>query len=992
VINVAFRAAGSITVNGTISDGFIADSYPNSDSGFLALSPNPSASFSLVAGADTTSANVAATLRGSSASLTLATMQGQTADGMPDGIGPSVVRTGTGDITLAAAGNVVFAEDSGGAAAVYTGGELPASAPPVAYDGPNEYNGAPLMNFGQSGGNVRISAGGSVISAPVGSQDSQTDGQDFGVTGWLLHQGSAGNSNLPVQYGIDYGYFDWNVGALGGGDVSVSAVGNITSLSAAAADSLMLINATPTSLGTPTLFGAGGDLSLRAGVDIGTPQIYVADGVGTVIAGGGLTTTEVYTSPNKQNPVSSPVGAGIALGNSSVSVWVRNSLQVDAIYDPTYVPGVYGAPLAATYLSYGADSAVSLSSTTGTVTLELQSTANSPLGTLLGEGAATNNNGNYTLLPPTLAVQAPQSNILLSATAGAVNLAPSSTGELTLFAGQDILGTVSFAGQYNQEALAGTLPASPANTSIAMSDAFAGTYPTVADLSSADAGGNPIAAFAGVIHVDDPDPVLVTAGRDISYLNLSVPKPAQVVAGRDLVNLGFVGQNVDPTDITLIEAGRDLTTTGQGSATGLELGGPGSFDVLTGRNLNFGLGSGLVTLGDLLNPNLPTSQGADANVMVGYGSGGADISNFLAQIIAKPTSSYNYEQNLIDYVESLNGDSGLTFAAADKDFTQLSTPQQSALIDQVFFDELLASGREANTVPGAGFARGYAAIDALFPDSRSPTAANPSPYSGDLNLTFSQIYTDSGGNISILVPGGSINVGLANPPASIQSKKPSSLGIVAEGAGNIDIYALNDVNVNQSRVFTLGGGNILIWSTLGSIDAGNGSKSSLSVPPPTVTVSKTGTVTLNFGGALAQGSGIRTIQTSPSVPAGDVDLDAPVGTVNAGDAGIGAAGNINIAAQQVIGVSNINFGGTATGVPALVSNLGATLSGASNAAAGTTSSSTNSAQEEAAKQAAAAPIAQAQLSWLDVFVTGLGEDNCKPDDLECLKKQKAAVP
>jgi len=983
VINLAFRAAGSITVNGTISDGFIADSYPNSDTGFLALSPNPSASFSLIAGADTTGANVAATLRGSSAGLNLATMQGQTADGTPDGVGPSVVRTGTGDITLAAAGNIVFAEDAGGSAAVYTGGEIPASAPPVAYGN------TLLMNFGQSGGNVRISAGGSVISTPVGQQDTQTDGQDFGVTGWLLHQGTAGN--LPVQYGIDYGQFDWNVGALGGGDVSVSAGANITSLAAAAADSLMLINATPNSVGTPTLFGAGGDLSLRAGGDIGTPQIYVADGVGTIIAGGGLTTTEDYIGGTKAKPISSPVGAGIALGNSSISVWVRNSLQVDAIYDPTEVSGVYGNPINGNYLSYGADSAVSLSSTTGTVTLELQSQPNSPLGTLLGADAVNASN-TYTLLPPTLDVQALQSEILLSALAGAVNLAPSRTGQLTLFAGQNIVGTTSLAGQYNQELLSGTLPASPANSSITMSDAFAGTYPTVSDLASADAGGNPIVPFAGVIHVDDPYPVLVTAGRDISYLNLSVPKPAQVVAGRDLVNLGFVGQNIAPTDITLIEAGRDLTTTGQGSATGLELGGPGSFDVLADRNLNFGLGAGLVTLGNLLNPNLPTSQGADANVMVGYGSEGADLSNFLSQIIATPTSSYNYEQNLIDYVESLNGDSGLTFAAAEKDFTALSTPQQSALIDQVFFDELLASGREANTVPGAGFTRGYAAIDALFPDSRSPTAANPSPYSGDLSLTFSQIYTDSGGNISILVPGGSINVGLANPPKSVESKPASSLGIVAEGAGNIDIYALNDVNVNQSRVFTLGGGNILIWSTLGSIDAGNGSKSSLSVPPPTVTVSKTGVVTLNFGGALAQGSGIRTIQTSADVPAGDVDLDAPVGTVNAGDAGIGAAGNINIAAQQVIGVSNINFGGTATGVPSEVSNLGATLSGASNAAAGTTNSSTNSAQEEAAKQAAAAPIAQAQLSWLDVFVTGLGEDNCKPDDLECLKKQKAAVP
>ncbi len=528
-----------------------------------------------------------------------------------------------------------------------------------------------------------------------------------------------------------------------------------------------------------------------------------------------------------------------------------------------------------------------------------------------------------------------------------------------------------------------------------MSDAFAGTYATVSDLGSAEANGSATVPFAGDLHVDDPNPALITAGRDIVDLTVSIPKPAQVVAGRDIVNIAYAGQNLSANDITLIDAGRDYDTTGQSSGSGVQLGGPGGLEVVTGRDLNLGFGSGIVTVGDLVNPNLPTSQGANATVMVGYGTEGADLSNFLSQIVAKPVSnanySYDYEQNLVDYIESLNGATGLTFAQAEADFTELSTAQQSGFIDQVFFDELLASGREANSEPGVGFARGYAAIDALFPGSRAPTAANPSPYSGDLTLTSSRIYTDSGGNISILVPGGSVNVGLANPPPAIAAKPASSLGIVAEGAGDVDIYALGDVNVNRSRVFTLGGGNILIWSTLGSIDAGNGSKSSLSVPPPTVTVNNNGDVTLNFGGALATGSGIRTIQVSADVPAGDVDLDAPVGTVNAGDAGIGAAGNINIAAAHVIGVDNINFGGTATGVPSDVSNLGATLSGASSAAAGTTNSSTDAAKEAAAAREAA-PIAQAQLSWLDVFVTGLGEDNCKPDDLECLKKQKAAVP
>ncbi len=34
------------------------------------------------------------------------------------------------------------------------------------------------------------------------------------------------------------------------------------------------------------------------------------------------------------------------------------------------------------------------------------------------------------------------------------------------------------------------------------------------------------------------------------------------------------------------------------------------------------------------------------------------------------------------------------------------------------------------------------------------------------------------------------------------------------------------------------------------------------------------------------------------------------------------------------------------------------------------------------------PLVDAALSLLEVFVTGLGEENCRPDDLECLKRQK----
>ena len=72
-----------------------------------------------------------------------------------------------------------------------------------------------------------------------------------------------------------------------------------------------------------------------------------------------------------------------------------------------------------------------------------------------------------------------------------------------------------------------------------------------------------------------------------------------------------------------------------------------------------------------------------------------------------------------------------------------------------------------------------------------------------------------------------------------------------------------------------------------------------------------------------------------------------VGTINAGDAGIRVSGNINLAAVQVLNASNIQVGGTATGIPVVTApNIGAlttasNTAGATQATVPTTTGSTN---------------------------------------------------
>ena len=1009
VVDLVIRSAGPMTVSGTVSDGFIAGSGAANPT---VLTDLPSASIDLVAGADLTSANSLAVQTGVSAALTL---------------GPkALVRTGSGDLALAAAGDVVLQSNTTGGATVYTGG-VDGAAPMVLGKG----SARQTAYFPTDGGSVTVSAGGNVIGAPF--LDPKLDGGDLSVTGWQVRgtttqtpQGTPAGTTLGV-YGLNFDRFDWNLGALAGGDLTVTAAGAIDNLSAATA------NSSPD--GNTTIQGGGGGLRLTAGGDIGSAQVYIANGVGTLTSGGGLI-------PIVPTSIGTNVGSSIALGDSQVAVWARQGVQVDAIYNPTFIPAsAAGGVTTPQFFTYGADSAVRLSSTDGSVTLELVPTT-SIMGLLLGPNlmeTATDSPGFLTL-PANLTLAAPQKDVVFQLDGAGAILAPSASGQLDLVAGRDILGN---------------------GYEVAMSDSFAGAYPTVSSVVKLQTGellNNGLAGFEGAIHAGDTQPALVTAGRDIDSLGLSIPKAADVNAGRDIVNISYQGQNVSSSDTTLLVAGRDLTYPVQAAGAQISVGGPGAVDIFAGRNVELGTSVGITTTGNLENPNLATPNGADLTLAVGYGAAGADYANFIADVVT-PAAPYQnllvayveavntqtaalalqegkpvdpglthlnrltyaqaqaefatlspaqqavyatfvsdsvanaarYQGQLIAYVEAQTGQQGLSLAQAQAQFANLGLAQQAHAIDTAFFNELLASGRVANSGSGQGFAEGLAAIDALYPYTGLPTAASPGPYAGNLSLISSEIYTLSGGNISILVPGGNIDVGLAFTPAGLIQKPASQLGIVAEGAGNVAVFAQGDVNVNASRIFTLGGGNIQIWSDTGSIDAGNGSKSSLSVPPPQILINKDGSITLDYGASLAAGSGIRTIQTDASVAAGNVDLAAPVGSVNAGDAGIGAAGNINIAAAHVIGVANINFGGSASGVPSDLSGLGASLSGATGAAAGTTNSSTSAVADSAAARETS-PLAQAALSWLDVFVTGLGEENCRQDDIECLKRQKTAAP
>jgi hypothetical protein len=133
-------------------------------------------------------------------------------------------------------------------------------------------------------------------------------------------------------------------------------------------------------------------------------------------------------------------------------------------------------------------------------------------------------------------------------------------------------------------------------------------------------------------------------------------------------------------------------------------------------------------------------------------------------------------------------------------------------------------------------------------------------------------------------------------------------------------------------------------------------------------------VFVNPSGAVS-GSGIGQLLTTTRTAVGSVDLLAPRGIVDAGDAGIRVAGNLNVAAVQVVGADNIRVGGVATGTPVADSGaLAGAAAAGSNAAAAATRSADQLGRDVGSNNSTGMPNTRQLLpSFIRVEVLGLGE-------------------
>ena len=512
---------------------------------------------------------------------------------------------------------------------------------------------------------------------------------------------------------------------------------------------------------------------------------------------------------------------------------------------------------------------------------------------------------------------------------------------------------------------------------------------------------------SGLLHPNDQPLAIYAETGDVSGLTLFSSTSVRVMAGQDITDIALYIQNDNANDISLVAAGRDiiaydptsnlrqdvnlvssiylgydaqLAPLGTGSGlpnTGdIQIAGPGTLEVLAGRNLNLGVGPnnsdgtavGITSIGKTANPYLPF-EGANVVAGAGIGAAGFDASqmnfgNFIAQFLAPGTAASAI------YLPELGASMGLSSDSSSQQiwttFNQLSSARQDALALNIFYLVLRDAGRDHNNPasPNAGsYADGNAAIKALFGDG-------PWSSPGDISLTSREIKTTNGGDITLFAPGGGLNVGL-----NLTSAQAADQGILTVDGGNINIFTNGNVNVGTSRIFTLHGGNEIIWSTTGDIAAGSSSKTVQSAPPTRVVIDpQSANVQTDLAG-LATGGGIGVLESVVGAPPADIDLVAPNGTVIAGDAGIRASGNINIAAVRVLNAGNISAGGKSSGVPTTTTPNVAGLSAASNTAGAASNTASEAARQAASRAAGQQDQIMPSIITVEVIGYGGGDDS-----------------
>jgi len=813
-----------------------------------------------------------------------------------------VIQSATGDIDITVGRDLHIGLDPFTGSAIRTTG----AAPPNQLFGGLDW----LYLETHDGGDIRLDVGGDIRVDQIMFYQYQNVSTPHLLYWDNMYSVAQGSDDL--QWAADYGTFfaqevtpTAGVATMGGGSVTVHT---------------------------------GGDLFCQIGIfKEGNLKVFangnasgffqVADGEGTVTAMGNIRSDDPDT-----------YDTSLALFDAQVAVTAYGNMEFGTVFNPTFQATVseYQQVTPLSYLDYGEESSVELTSVTGDLSLS---------GVFWKErilkDVAANDDKARRVLPPIVALTAEGDIHLGSDRGGDFLLAPSKVGNLQVAAG----GTIS--GLYTD--LAGNPKRATLRLSdLAPEDIYGRKMIKYDVLNELFADATREAAHGVTpIHLGDPMPSSVVASGDIRELRIISSEMTTVEAGGDITGLYFFGQNVHPTDVTAIRAAGNIQLSSVTAPplrdTGYIMAGPGHFLVQAGHSVDLGITQGIQAVGNAFYSALSEEESSLAVVAGLYKEVGA------AEMMA-------------------------------------------------FFDDLKVNGQEYSRLLAEGDVDGAAKVAGETQEAViAPLFQDGEQAGGDINMTSSSISTSAESSDIFIISAGDVNVGLTTlaDPSEVGSSGEEVIGqetgLFTSQGGGIGVFSMGDLNVNESRIMTFRGGDIIVWSDQGDINAGRGSKTAINTGSPKVVAIKD-----EEGNVIAKkieweppsvGSGIRTLTYDPdgflgpleAPAAGDAYLFAPQGIIDAGEAGISAR-NVILGATEVVNVQNIEVSGTSVGVPTgaeSASSLGALAGAGSVTEAGNLTEETAgvaSARERAVQEVADLEKAFSP-SWMQVEFIGFEEED-----------------
>jgi len=955
------------------------------------------------------------------------------------------LRTGTGRIDLAAARDVRI---DNVAATIYTAGRIGAAD--------TEVNGN--NRWAVEGGGISVRAGGNMVGA---LNEVGTSAGDLWINEWLRRPRTSLTdlrSNQRTDWWSYRPRFQQAVGTLAGGDIDVVAGGNIKNLDA------MLPTTGRTYRDDANLrqveVQGGGNLNVRSGGDIVGSSFLVARGEGRVEASGDIGAerrTQLYVMGASSGAV--PQGAGIdAIAGGSIalqSVFNPTAMTVlpKASADPATGPSFGSNTAVPHFFTYAPNSWAGAYAKAGDLSYEFggvggqwrsitpRASTSSITTALVGYKGA---------LPPSLSFVAFNGDIVGANTPQAITTFPSSTAQVSMLAGRSLSQVGFHASELDPSRVATPVNFIERTAALdGLSLQASGNALRIVDRESTRPFAFELQALNGSF--------LAASGEPISF-----PAVGRVRAGVDIVNTSLNLQNLGANDVTEVRAdsgdfraptGVEIRGPGQlllqaGRNIDLGTGTLWSTGNVNNPQLPDGTSARVTLVAGVNGPVDLSKMNAAYVEIVALNKASADIIDFYRQLGTETNSAMVLAAGSVAalaqsdpaYARFVNLDQAAPRAfAAYKDVLRTNalplgpTADSTAAVSlyrllntEADVGKLTAAGSLAALAagPGGSAYTGYVALEQRYPrlfadyvqrrgEGALPTGVTPIVFSnaladvvaevaprtavksGSIFSYQTSIQTYGGSSIDLWAPGGNIVVGLTTPSGD------KTIGLLTNGGGAIRSVLSGDFNINQGKVLTAQGGDILLFSSQGSIDAGRGAKTSLSTPPPVRTpifetidgqqVQVGVKITVP---SSAAGSGIQTLSSDPdglgpqAAPrAGDVYLFAPAGAIDAGEAGIRSSGNIVLNAQTVLNASNISSSGTSSGVPVVASgSLAASLATGGGVSDGGSRAVQDAARSagEAARAANAAGVQKPNI--LTVEVLGFGEKNCKEREKDCFAK------